>query len=168
MKSDEAFWHELLRSRITPEEAWEAALGLMAKPLLAMHPDGLEQKVRVVFSNPERDADHILYKSKEDAHGRAHAMQRRPEDFQKERAERLLWMPEVLLHPDAVYRDEAARKFVYIRSTLPGEEYAVVVETTPMRGTRTFVTAYPLDLNLWKEQRKRYRRSWPKKKGDPR
>lgn len=139
--------------------------------LPACNPRGPNLKsIRVAF-DLARDADHVLFKSPGDTHGRKNAMQGRAEDFLQDRADRLGWLPFVLSQPDAVYADKAKRgDYVYVCQTLPGEEFAVIVHEVYGRRSHFFITAYPLTQEEWKDKRRGFTKLWPqktKKRGSP-
>lgn len=123
--------------------------------LPAQNPRGGHLKpVRVAF-DLVIDADHILFKSPGDTHGRQNKGQHLPQDFQQARADRLGWIPHVLLKPDAIYADKRSHgDFGYVSKTLPGEEFLIVIhEKETPRGACYFITAYEMTLEEWAAKR---------------
>lgn len=136
--------------------------------LPSQNPRGAHMKpIRVAFDVSDvGDGDHILFKSASDTHGRAFKGQHRPEDFQQDRADRLGWIPHVLMEPDAIYSDtKAYNDLAYVYSTLDGEEFVILIhERDTPQGSFYFVTGYGMTSVEWEEKkRRRFTRYKPNK-----
>ena len=164
MRRDEGYWKGLMTlglDCITGPARFVELCG--GRNVLACSPYGWDNKpVRVSF-NLNLDGDHYLFKSERDTRGRSHAMERRPEDFQQSRADRLGWIPEVLRRPDAVYADkQQLGTFLYVCRTLASEEFAVVIQEVRTPRTHYLVTGYVLTEPEWGiKKRTRLRKSFP-------
>ena len=130
--------------------------------LPAAHPrSSISKFVRVSFdlTEPSGDHDHCLFKSVEDSTGRSKKGQRRPQDFQADRAETIGFIPLVLREPDAVYSDKNEPwKLAYICQTGLDEQYIVLVHERQMGLPRySFITAYPMTTAEWGAKKKRFK-----------
>jgi len=134
--------------------------------LPAQNPRGSHLKPIHVAFDLTIDADHILFKAPGDTHGRQNKGQRLPQDFQQARADRLGWIPHVLLNPDAIYADlKAFGDFAYVCNTLPNEQFFIVIhEKETPKGTCYFVTAYAMTSEEWAAKRQaRFTKAYPAK-----
>ena len=90
-------------------------------------------------------------------------MSKRIQDFQLARAERIRWIAEVLADPEAIYSDKKQpERFTYICWTLPGEQFAVVIDSRQGRLEKSFVTAYVVDPEQWKRKRLGFKKTYTK------
>lgn len=171
MARNEAFWRGLMTpgfDHLTAPDEFNRICGSNGG-LKTCHPSGPDLKPVWVKFDLRLDCDHYLFKSEGDTHGRAYAMQRRPEDFQQERADRMGWIPEVLCSPEAIYADKQEEgTFVYVCKTLPGEEFAVVIHAVRSPRWHYFVTGYLVIEPGWSEKKRtRFVTSYPSKSKGP-
>lgn len=166
---DDAFWRSLLGVEISSQDALELfqSLGL----LQVAHPTNAPTSPPLsLLIDDAQDADHVLFKSKDDTHNRKFAMQARPEDYQLDRAERILWIPEILRCPDAVYRQlkpgeefSVSGRFIYVARVCDGQRFAVLLDKYSKRKL-AFITAYTINETLWKKLILRKTYPMPKKR----
>ncbi len=97
------------------------------------------------MAGQEGDQDHVIFKSKGDAHNRNHKGQRRPQDYAPDRAEQISFIPEALLNPESVHRVRSEPwKVIYIVRTAPDEYFMVLIEESDGNPRFNFITAYSM------------------------
>ena len=123
--------------------------------------------IRMYFrlNEPDGDHDHCLFKANEDIHGRKFSGTRRPQDFARERGERIDFIPEVLANPDAVYETISnSSNLVYACRTGIDEYYLVLIHQRETGHPRFgLITAYPVTVAEWGMKTKKLRLLRPKK-----
>ncbi len=159
-------WESRMTKGLTPLTAMAAFRAITKGSLEAKNPNGTNKSIRVAF-NLEDDGDHTLFKSDTDTHGREFKGQQRPHDFMQDRADRLGWIPHVLLEPDAIYLDNRNyNNLVYVCSTLQDEQFLVVIHKQDApKGSFFYVTALGKSAPEWEEDKRgrRYSRLLPAK-----
>lgn len=117
-------------------------------------PDPLNEK--------EGDQDHVLFKTKDDTHGRSRKGQRRSEDYQADRAVRIGFIPWVATQPRFVFRDRRqATRVIYLDRTGPDEYFAVVMEELAGIPRFNFITAYAMTVKEFEQSRTKWKRLYP-------
>lgn len=162
---DESFWLSLMTLGLDHQSAAEVfRISTNDGNLIACNPRGPHLKpIRVTF-DVERDADHILFKGSDDTHGRENPMSGHPEDFQQERADRIGWIAEVLLRPEAIYEEiRKPRSYAYLCRTLPNEQFLVVIFEVTLPRSHYFITAFRIEEGDWIRKRRGYRKHFPHK-----
>lgn len=117
----------------------------------------------------EGDHDHVLFKAKGDGPNRTHKGQRRPQDYQEDRAKRVPFIPLVLSNPQFVYRiRKEPMKVFYVCQT--GSDEWFVVLLCELRGNPrfNFITAYTMTDAEYKSERPEWERVFPKTPKQPR
>lgn len=137
-------------------------------------PEGRPYRVRFDLRDPdpasgqEGDQDHVLFKAVGDTHNRTHKGQRRPEDFQPDRAARIFFIPQTLQHPDYVYRQRDDRtKVVYVAQAGPDEWFVVVLHELDGSPRFNFCTAFSRTQAEHNYKRTTWERLFPKPKRPP-
>jgi len=110
----------------------------------------------------EGDQDHVLFKTVGNTHNRTHKGQRRPPDYDRDRAELISFIPETLLNPDTVRRvRNEPSKVVYTVRTAPYEYFMVLLEESSGNPRLSFITAYPMTQDEFKGKRREWDRLFP-------
>lgn len=128
---------------------------------VASNKQGPDFKPYRIHFNIEPDADHYLYKAADDTHGRKYAMQKRPQDFQPDRAARLHWIGLALSHPHAIYRELRRQDYHFYVVNKYGQDFVVVTQDT-LDGGR-FITAYLATEPKWSRDKVSLKKLYPSK-----
>lgn len=116
---------------------------LLADSIWIKGTDGREILLRV---SSEQDADHILYKPRTGGRRRNRELSRHPDDFKRDRAERIRFIPETLKDPDEIRQNLAhPQRRMYVSYVSETELFIVVVEK-PQKSCSYLVSAYPVFL----------------------
>ena len=104
----------------------------------------------------------MLFKTAGNTHNRTHKGQRRPQDYDPDRAMLTSFIPETLLNPDSVHRVRSEpSKVVYVVRTGPDQYFMVLLEETSGSPRFSFSTAYPMTQDEFKEKRQGWDRLFP-------
>ena len=142
-------WAGLRLPGLSADEAKK--LLLKASQFKALNPNNPSSSPVVLAPLTSQDVEHVLFKSDEDTHGRVHAGQELPEDFQQDRAERVRWIGVVLARPDVVYfHRHVYDSFIYVCWVSDTERFAVVT-TQYSKGVVHLTTAYVIDDSKWEK-----------------
>jgi hypothetical protein len=124
-------------------------------------PKAMPARMFFDLAEPDGRQDHFLYKDEDDLGKRLYAGWRRPQDYKPERAERILFIPEVIRSPQWVYEEkDKPNNWIYACQTALDEYFIVVVDVTWSGRTPNleFLSAYPVKAKRWGAKEKRWRK----------